>query len=749
MKKLSAKPIYDRIINFTPVVLMALMPLFFLPITTEYFEFNKQVLLILGTILLLVTWAFKTLFGKQMEITKSVMDMPFIGFLGVVILSTIFSVNQAVSIYGSDGRAFPSLLGYGVLILFYYLISSGINSIGTMKNVLNALVYSISLNSFITILSYFGVYLGKSAFLQTYSFTPTGSVTTSIVIAGVSSIVSISLMVYNSQHVKAKAIYLVSTLVNVTLIALVNVWFGWALFLAGLVVMTLVLKAKTLTQCKVGLMTVLVFATLLGVLRNVPQTSRAFVNNSYPYEIVLPLRASWSVATSVIREYPLLATGGSTFYLDFTRYRPLFLNNTDLWNIRFDKPFNELLNVISEFGLLGLAAFIYIGSQLIVLVKKSAKAKEDNYIIKVLGVAVAVATLVYLVTYATTLNTFVLVLLTALLVRSMQLEETFEKVSHVKVIPLAKVNKVVSVTGLEEESLKHSPFKLVIVIPALLLAVYVGFVTTKNYMAEFFTRSSIYAAQSNNWDKVYKYQEAAIKANPLKDSLYVRHAQTILILANSIAAKGDLTEDDKTLIQNLVAQSINVAKVASENVNPLNVRTWETRALIYKNISQAAQNATEWGIASYNIAVQLDPTNPKLRLDLGGMYYAKGDYLSAASQFRQAISLKSNYANAYYNFAQALAQLGDYSNAKASLETTKSLVPANSEDFKQVSAEIEVLNQKLSSMGTTTEQKPTVEQIQAKEEPKAAIQEPLNTVGNQQPTIGSDIKENTLVEQKN
>jgi len=745
MKKLAAKPIYDRILNFTPLVLTALMPLFFLPITTEFFEFNKQVLLIMGTILLMVAWALKIVVGKQVEISKSIIDIPLLAFLGVTLLATIFSQSKADSIYGSTGRWFPSLLGCITLTLFYYLVSSGVDSIKNIKSIVNTFIIATTVNTFITILSYFGIYLGKAAFFQIPNFTLTGSITTSIAIAAISAVIGTSLMVYNSQNIRTKAMYLVATLLNIVLIGLINVWFGWAMLLIGFVVMGVIIKPEALSQCKPGLTVVLLIALLFGTVKNIPQTKGFLTNSSYPIEIVLPLKASWSIVTSILSNDPLLATGPSTFYLDFTRYRPLSLNTTAIWNIRFDKPFNEVLNIIGELGLIGLFVSIYLGTRIWTLIKKSSKATNENYIIKVLGIAVATTATVFLFTYATTLNTYVMVLLVALLVRGLNLESGFERISRSTLLQLAKVNKVISVTGLEIETVKHSPIKIIIVLPLLLLAAYMGYMTTRNYLSEFYTRQSMAAAQNNAWDRVYKLQEAAIKASPIKDSLYTRHAQTILILANSIAAKENLTEEDKTLIQNLIAQSINVSKIASETINPLNVRNWETRALIYKNIAQAAQNATEWAIASYNIAIQLDPTNPRLRLDLGGMYYAKGDFLSAASQFRQAISLKGDYANAYYNFGQSLYQLNDLENAKAALETTKTLIPAGSEDATLVSQEIEILTQKLNTAGAAA-QKPTVEQIQAKEDAKVQTQEPLNKVGEATPTIGGDIKENTLVE---
>lgn len=748
MKKLSANPIYDKLLNYIPLVLAGLMPLFFLPITTEFFEFNKQVLLIIGTIVLLVTWAIKILFGKQMEVTRSSLDTAIVAFLGVAIISTMFSIDKMSSIYGSMGRGFPSLLGYITLALFYYLVSSGISSVKVMKNILLVLVASVSLNSFVSILSYFGLYLGSAAFLQIPNFTLTGSITVSVLIAAIASVISMSLL-STVKESNLRTGLIVSTILNIFFVSLINLTSGWIVLAVGTAAIIWVLKADFLKKHKLELLGAVVFAVVMFGVKNLPQTRGFLTNANYPYEIVLPVKASWAVTTSILRDYPMLATGPSTFYLNFTRYRPLNLNNTDLWNIRFDKPFNEILNVTAELGLIGFIALLFLMVQVYKMVGFSVKVKEENHIIKVLGVAVLTASSLLFVTYATTLTAFVIVLLLATLVRSFHLEESLSNVSRVSIVQLTKAAKTTTVTGLAlEAATKNTYLKYVIVIPCLIFALYMGYVTSRNYLAELFTRSAIYAAQNNEWDKVYKAQENAIKASPRRDTLYTRHAQTILALANSIAAKENLNEEDKALIQNLIAQSINVAKVASENINPLNVRNWETRALVYKNISKAAQNALDWSIASYNIAIQLDPTNPMLRLDIGGMYYAKEDYLSAASQFRQAISLKPNYANAYYNFGQSLLKLGDYANAKAALETAKSLVPENSADYNRVVAEIAEIEKKINVAGAM-DQKPTVEELEAQnDKTQPTTQEPLNKVGEEKPEITENITEETLPKQQ-
>src|SRR5690606_31221569 len=42
----------------------------------------------------------------------------------------------------------------------------------------------------------------------------------------------------------------------------------------------------------------------------------------------------------------------------FERYRPIEFNNTFEWHRRFDKPHNQLLDIASELGLIGLASWL-------------------------------------------------------------------------------------------------------------------------------------------------------------------------------------------------------------------------------------------------------------------------------------------------------------------------------------------------------------------------------------------------------
>jgi tetratricopeptide (TPR) repeat protein len=292
-----------------------------------------------------------------------------------------------------------------------------------------------------------------------------------------------------------------------------------------------------------------------------------------------------------------------------------------------------------------------------------------------------------------------------------------------------------SIAGVSETSvIRKEYFRFILGVPMVLIAIYAGYLGYKNYAGEYFMRQSLNAAAKNDGTTTYNMQRNALTVNPTRDNYHVTYAQTNLAIANSIAANANITDTDRQTIQDLIAQAIRSVRVATEVVGPLNPANWEVRAMVYRSLINVAQNASDWAIGSYNSAIQLDPSNPRLRVELGGVYYSIGDYLSAANQFRQATALKADYANAHFNFASALIQLKDYNSAMASLDLTRSLIPANSPDRKIVDDMIASLQKPQAAAGTTA--KPTVEQIAGPAQ-GSQTQEPL-TNASQAPKVGNE-----------
>jgi len=719
--------IIGSLFHYLPVGLAFLMPVFFASATSEFFEFNKLALLTVAVLLLLLAWIYRIVESKKIGITKSIVDFPMFLLLLTIVLSTIFSVNKTVSIFGSQGRWFPSLFGASVLYAFYYLVSGNVQDRKFIKTTLVALIGGITLSSFVAILSYYRIYIGSAAYFRVNNFNLAGSITTAVVLAALAVILAIALIMYE-ESMQKKALLLVSTVINFFIVVLISIAPGWAVLGVGLVGIVFFISYERIVENTVFLTMAAGTLAAIALVVLLPTTRDLITNAGYPKELILPVQESWIVASETVQDYPTLATGPSSFGLNFPRYRPLSLNNGDLWNVRFDKPYNEIFNTLSTLGLVGLLAGFYFAQRMVKMVFVSLKTHDDDGVSKILGIAVAAMLSIFFFTYATMLNTFVLILLFALLVANLGINksEIAEKFS----IGLASIAPVTTIG--EEGAIKKEYLHFIFALPILAATFYAGYIFYKFYMGEYYIRQSILAASRNEGAKTFEYQTKAINMNPQRFTYHNAYAQTNLALANSIASKESLTDQDRQTIQQLIAQSIRNARLSTEVLSPLSVDSWTTRAGIYRAIIPIAQNASQWSIASYNTAIQLAPTDPRLRLDLGGIYYSRGDYLTAANFYRQAILLKQDYANAHFNFAQALIKLEDYNNARRALETVKTLVDKDSNDYKLVEEQIANLPQPGGQQNL-----PTVEQIEGQATPEGeqqpAPQEPLTTVGEEQP----------------
>ncbi len=214
--------------------------------------------------------------------------------------------------------------------------------------------------------------------------------------------------------------------------------------------------------------------------------------------------------------------------------------------------------------------------------------------------------------------------------------------------------------------------------------------------------SSLLSAQSNNGTQTYNQQMSAITLNPTIGRFHIIYSQTNLALALSLVAainkpentsSDDQKTKDRQLVAQLISQSIREAKLAT-SLNTNNVLAWENLARIYNQLIGTAQGADTWTVTSYKKAIELDPKNPILRLELGSIAMKQKAHDEAISQFKHAIELKKNYANAYYNLANAYKVNGSIMDAIEALKQTQQYTMNGSMDYEKVTKEIEALTAK-------------------------------------------------------
>jgi len=379
---------------------------------------------------------------------------------------------------------------------------------------------------------------------------------------------------------------------------------------------------------------------------------------------------SWQVGLETLKVSPLWGAGPANYLTAFNRFRPVTYNSTDLWQMRFTTASDYYLTALTELGFVGLFAF----ATLFFAIYKTVVKKFDVKFLPVIALLVLFAAL----PTAPVLITLLFVLLAVI-------SESENKNTNI----------------LAESSAKSAVILVCLPILAGLGVFY--FLGTKWVMAENTYNKSLDALSQNDAKSTYDLMTQAINQNTQVDRYHASLAQLDMALAGNLAGKKDITDADKTTITQLVQQAINEGK-ATVTLNPGRAGNWEVLGQIYRSVMSFATGADQFAIQTYTQAVALDPTDPGLRISLGGVYYALGRYDEAIDAFKLAVLAKPDLANAHYNLSVAYAAKKDYDNAITEMNTVISLLPKDSQDYKTAQSVLSDLQkQKPASTATTSQ----------------------------------------------
>jgi tetratricopeptide (TPR) repeat protein len=617
------------------------LPLFFLPFTSEFYEFNKHFLLLISSGLLFLLWTITFVLEKQVRIIRNPLSLPVFFFVVSAIISTLTQTPNRLDTLMEPGSTATLV----ALFVFFTVSLAFIKSKLELNLIIRGLIASFSILA-VTSLIWGSGLMEKVipwSFAKNSLWTPSGNALTTLVCL----LILIPLIVINIAKQKQNS--------------------------AQVLGLSVVLFLFVVTS---GLISYRVFKT--------PGNRPVFLSQS----------ASWSISMEALKLSPVLGTGPSTYLFDFTRFKPLGFNLTPNWSIRFTSASNYYLQILTTMGLLGLAAFTFLGYKILSLFVRAVRSSSDSPD-HTTGLAAGASAVLILFTFfivppsITTL--FVFFSLLSLMVVSLKLMgSALVHESHIDIV-------AASDTGIRTPILPWISLflALVIILPG-------GYTLAKVYLAEVAFQSGLIAASGNQGKNTYESLIKAINLNPYHDTYHVAASQTELLLANSAASKKELTADDRTLITTLIQQSIQEAKNAV-SLNPTKITNVENLAAVYQNLLSFAEGADQWTLASYQQAIALDPANPNLHISLGGLYFAAKNYDEALNQFRQAADLKPDLANAYYNISATYKAKKDYKNAYTAMQAVITKLDRNSPDFLKAQGELE----ELAKLAGTTAQTPT------------------------------------------
>lgn len=387
----------------------------------------------------------------------------------------------------------------------------------------------------------------------------------------------------------------------------------------------------------------------------------------------IPYIESWSIALDALKSAQTLfvGVGLANFSSLYTSVKPLTLNATSLWNTLPLHSSSELITLLATTGLTGALSLLYLMFKGLVSSLKSPLIVP--FILTSLSLLFTPGSLpLYLLFF---------VLLAFL--------KPFEPHYH----------------PLNLSAAWTLSFALIVSVLVL------GYFGSRPYLAEYHMRQAQLALAQNDGKAVYEHHLQAIAYSPNLANYHLSLSDVNFSLASALSQKPELSDTDRDNISLLVQQSIQEAKIAI-NLRPNSSTGWLTMAKIYRNLIGVAEGSDQFAIQAYSQAISLDPANPSLRVEFGGLFYQlaqaetnpenrNAQLARAVSEFQVAIKLKPDYANAYYNLAKSLELATIYPEAITAMQQAIAYTSPDSSDYGKALSELEVLKTKLPKPGTT------------------------------------------------
>lgn len=161
---------------------------------------------------------------------------------------------------------------------------------------------------------------------------------------------------YRLSHL-VLALVLLATLIGGLLVDLGWLWL--ILFGGSIIVKVLLISAKRYPSLAGFLSLLGLFGGLFGLLISTQQLAtpqwivqgRQAVGMNQLSEVLPSQKLSWHVTKAALQDAPLFGAGPTSWMSVFDRERPLELNQTPIWNVRFPRSASLLTTVLTEYGL--------------------------------------------------------------------------------------------------------------------------------------------------------------------------------------------------------------------------------------------------------------------------------------------------------------------------------------------------------------------------------------------------------------
>jgi tetratricopeptide (TPR) repeat protein len=642
-----------------------LVPVIVLPWTYDPFEFNKQIILVVGALLSVTFWLLSRIGGKAVLRTPSSFLIAPLLFFALTAVSAALSLSPATSWLGLGSQEYLSVLSLAAFLLVFMMVRELASEPKTKAQIVTAVFAGSATVGILVLPSFFGLDLGLLN-------NPVGVPHALAVYLLVTSVWGLGLWLFQGVVTKGQGVLIgLTTLSSIFVLLALDSLLLWCVLMVGI----------TAT-----------FAIAFRHAEDFPQPARflphmamfvlaavcAFLPIRFPspflQEVSPNLTTTWGIVQGAWHDGSVaFGTGPGTFSFDYAKHVTIDVNKSDFWDVTFDRGNAYITTLLATHGLLGALAFIFFLVLLGTLAMRKMLSSDEDWR-SLAPVLIAWLTMVAaMFVYAQTMVLgFVFWVLSGVLV-------------GLVAPPLGRALRPT-----------QSRFVLLGAFTLVLISVAGSFyVLGTRYVADMAFTRALKLDAATEIDEVIQLFDKAASTNPWEDT-YQRNLAGALVRKMSLLSNEEM--GDSEYVQSLVEAAIAMANRATAT-SPNNVLAWEVEGLVYRELLSVVPDGAEPAVAAYERAIELAPVNPYYRVEAARTYLAWADIQSpltassdegtaawaseakataltqAEEHLQTAIALKGDYALAHYYLALLQERQGKLAEAVRGLETVRAQAP--------------------------------------------------------------------------
>ncbi len=661
--------IVGKLSLLSSLLVVVLLPIFFLPFTSIPVESSKGLFLVLGAIISVIFWIVARFFDGEVIIPKSSSLLAGAVVVLVVFLSAIFGGASSLSLFGTmlDVGSFWFIFSGFILMLMASIIfrdakNARIVLFGTMFSASILLIFQF-IHLFIPKILSLGV-------LNNNIDNVLGSWNSLGIFAGFFVVTSLFAIEFFKIPKQIKLALGVVNVLALVMIAAVNFIFIWEIL--GVFAMLIFIYKISINSSKqkeentkihfpvfsFGIVLVCLFFFMSSsIVGGILPMKLKILNN----EVSPSFGSTVSVTKSVIAHNPIFGIGPNRFSDAWALYKPTQINDSQFWDVSFNSGFGLIPTFTATTGILGILAwfaffaiFIFTGIKwLFFSIKNNINLETMSFFF--LSLYLFVSSFFYFTG-------------SVIFIMSMIFAGIF-----IGLASSSRKDGEISFSFLNDHR-KTFIFMLALII-VLIVTAALGFKYIQRFISIPYFTKTLSATKIEDAELNIK-KTLALNSN----DLYLRaYSQVYLLKLNSIISKNsaELSEADKADLQTSLDQAINGAQVAI-NYNPKNYLNYQALGTVFQTAGViGVKDAYQKALETYQKASELNPANPRLKLILMNISIALEKKKDAKEYANTALTLKPDYIEALVAMSQILKTEGNTAEAVSYAQKALSLSPGN------------------------------------------------------------------------